>query len=828
MAHLQRQDEADSGDIVRSWDAEADGFPGGAPHGGGQSFRKQTEEVLDLLRRRKWLILWTCLVVLGGAALYTYTQVPVYSAESLVLVGESSQAVGMPGGQASSPWPSAGHSLENELVFLRNSQSLKDRVAQQLVAQEEARRVLRAQGTSPVGRVWQQMTASVAEWADRTGRATAAPRPDSDPDSDPDSNPGRAAPSPAALAAELGDRVAFTRVGPNTNVIRVTALDESPGVARLLSDLYTEAYVQLTQESSRSRVRASRQFLQKRSRELEQELEQIEGRIQAYQRREDAISLDQRESALTGQIADTETQLEQARIEMKMERSSLQSLRSEMEAIQPDQLSERVASTVKQEIEALQTKIADLELSKQQIQLQAPTMTRTDSVQAGQIDRRIAQLRGRIATLSDKYVSQVMAGGLSPEQEAQRVDGLKRRIAEKQIAMSGLASRIKVLTARLDEYEQNLDQIPEKAMELAQLRRDQRYAERMYGFVTEQLQQVRVQEKSELGYATRVAEATTPQAPVRPQPGRNLLLGLVVGLLGGGGLALVRDQMDNRLYKPDQIRALGARQVGLIPNLDPLIDDELDGNDVVEWEGHTLSSSLVGILRPHAPAAEAYRKVWAQLRLGRAGGEGTALLVTSAGGGAGKSTTASNLAIVAAQEGRSTLLVDADLRRARLHQLFDVPRQPGITEALRDDLSEASLQTPLLDTLFVLPAGQEVKTPTEVLRAASFRAFLNQACEHFDHVIVDSSPVLATADGPLLSDLCDSTLCVARAGVTTDAELEESLDVLHSVNAEVAGVVLNGFDISMAYGYTSRYRQYGAYGPYDQYRSLPDPSATEG
>jgi capsular exopolysaccharide synthesis family protein len=824
MADLQRHDAANSGDIVRSWDAETDGFPGGAPHGGRQSFQKQTEEVLDLLRRRKWLILWTCLVVLGGAALYTYSQVPVYSAESLVLVGESPQAVGMPGGQASSPWPSAGHSLENELVFLRNSQSLKNRVAQQLLAQGEAQRILRAQGPSPVGRVWQQMTTVVAQQMGRTGRATAAPGPASDlpPDT------GRAAPSPAALAAELGDRVAFARVGPNTNVIRVTALDERPEVARLLSDVYTEAYIQLTQESSRSRVRASRQFLQKRSRELEQELEQIEGRIQAYQRREDAISLDQRESALAGQIADTETQLEQARIEMKMERSSLQSLRSELEAIQPDQLSERVASTVKQEIEALQTKLADLELSKQQIQLQSPTMTRTDSVQAGQIDRRIAQLRRRIATLSDKYVGQVMEGGLSPEQEAQRVDGLKRRIAEKQIAISGLASRIKVLTTRLDEYEQDLDQIPEKAMELAQLRRDQRYAERMYGFVTEQLQQVRVQEKSELGYATRVAEATTPQAPVRPQPGRNLLLGLVVGLLGGGGLALVRDQMDNRIYKPDQIRALGARQVGLIPNLDPLIDDELDGQEVVEWEGHTLASSLVGILRPHAPAAEAYRKVWAQLRLGPAGGEGTALLVTSAGGGAGKSTTASNLAIVAAQEGRSTLLVDADLRRARLHRLFDVPRQPGITEALHDDLSEVSLQAPLLETLFVLPAGQEVETPTEVLRAASFRAFLTQAREHFDHVIVDSSPVLATADGPLLSDLCDTTLCVARAGVTTDAELEESLDVLHSVSAEVAGVVLNGFDSSMAYGYTSRYRQYGAYGPYDQYRALPDPSATEG
>jgi Mrp family chromosome partitioning ATPase len=157
-----------------------------------------------------------------------------------------------------------------------------------------------------------------------------------------------------------------------------------------------------------------------------------------------------------------------------------------------------------------------------------------------------------------------------------------------------------------------------------------------------------------------------------------------------------------------------------------------------------------------------------------------------------------------------------------LHEIFDISRTPGLTEALQKDLEDHTMKRPLIDNLCVLPAGTEVESPTEVLGSSRFRGFLNQSQQYFDHVIVDSSPLLATADGPLLSDLCDTTLCVVRAAVTTEDELDHAFDILHDVGADVAGVVFNGFDVSMAYGYKYRYRHYGQYGPYDQYRSLPE------
>jgi capsular exopolysaccharide synthesis family protein len=333
-----------------------------------------------------------------------------------------------------------------------------------------------------------------------------------------------------------------------------------------------------------------------------------------------------------------------------------------------------------------------------------------------------------------------------------------------------------------------------------------------------------VQEKSELGYATQISEAGTPGAPVRPQPRRTLILGLMLGLLGGSGLALIRDQMDNRLYKPDQVRDMGYHGIGVIPNLTPLIEDQMGGQATVERDGYHLETGLVGVLKPYSAATEAYRKVWTNLRLGRPDGESGMVLVTSPGSGDGKSLTAANLAVITAQAGHATLLIDADLRRPRLHEVFDVSRAPGLTETLQNDLEEHAMKRPFADNFCVLPAGTEVENPVEVLGSARFREFLGEARQYFDHIIVDSSPVLATADGPMLSDLCDTTLCVARAGVTTEDELDHAMGVLGEVGADVAGVVFNGFDISMAYGYKYRYRHYGQYGPYDQYQSLPEES----
>ena len=226
MAHLQRRDpdQNGQGDIVRSWEGGTNGAAG--PSSGRQGIKGQIEELLDLLRRRKWLIVLVCLAAVAGAALYTYTQVPVYRTSSLVLVEKGQQsgtesAIGAQAqAQGSGLLPSSS-SLRNELMFLRNSQALRERVAKRLIMRGEARRVLTSQGTSPLGRLTDRVWASVNQrfGEGRFGEGGAEPE---------DRAPSRLDTtqlSPSSVAPALAGRVRFSRAGSEANVIQVFAHD---------------------------------------------------------------------------------------------------------------------------------------------------------------------------------------------------------------------------------------------------------------------------------------------------------------------------------------------------------------------------------------------------------------------------------------------------------------------------------------------------------------------------------------------------------------------------------------------------------------------------
>jgi capsular exopolysaccharide synthesis family protein len=197
-------------------------------------------------------------------------------------------------------------------------------------------------------------------------------------------------------------------------------------------------------------------------------------------------------------------------------------------------------------------------------------------------------------------------------------------------------------------------------------------------------------------------------------------------------------------------------------------------------------------------------------------------MVTSPGAGDGKSVTASNLAIVMAQSERRTLLIDADLRRPRVHHLFDLSRSPGLSEALAADTASGSdvhpaIQDTPVDNLSVLSAGGAVDRPAERIGSAALRRLIRHLKGEFDIIVIDTPPILAATDAAYLSTQCDGTLLVTRAAETTQHELQHAIESLDDVGATLLGTVFNGFDVSMAYGYKLRYRHYTRYGPYGDY-----------
>jgi capsular exopolysaccharide synthesis family protein len=197
---------------------------------------------------------------------------------------------------------------------------------------------------------------------------------------------------------------------------------------------------------------------------------------------------------------------------------------------------------------------------------------------------------------------------------------------------------------------------------------------------------------------------------------------------------------------------------------------------------------------------------------------GNLVMVTSALPGEGKTTVAANLALTFALEGRRTLLIDADLRRPRVHRTFRVPRAPGVAQCLAGYVdTAAAIRTTFVDGLYVLPAGHADGTPGLLLRAGPMRDLVAECADRFDIIIVDTPPIFVAADAAIVGPLGDGVLFVVRAGSTESEAAHQAFEQISSVGAHVIGAVLNDPN-----GETGGYgEQYASYAYADGYSGGP-------
>ncbi|HEY9450002.1 MAG TPA: CpsD/CapB family tyrosine-protein kinase, partial [Gemmatimonadaceae bacterium] len=229
-----------------------------------------------------------------------------------------------------------------------------------------------------------------------------------------------------------------------------------------------------------------------------------------------------------------------------------------------------------------------------------------------------------------------------------------------------------------------------------------------------------------------------------------------------------------------------------------------------------VSGALVTVNDVHSAGAEAYRTLRTKLLFSRAAGTLKTIVVTSPFTQDGKSTTAANLATAFAQHGMRTLLVDCDLRRPTQHEIFRVPREPGLTELLASDgIVAGTGRRTNIEGLSLITAGALPPDPSELVGSARMRTILARFAESFDVIVIDSPPVLPVADAAILATLADGALLVVRAGSTNRKAAQLAVQQLEDVDARVLGVVLNDPKAQVPlydqYGYASYY-SYGEKG----------------
>lgn len=218
-------------------------------------------------------------------------------------------------------------------------------------------------------------------------------------------------------------------------------------------------------------------------------------------------------------------------------------------------------------------------------------------------------------------------------------------------------------------------------------------------------------------------------------------------------------------------------------------------------------STLITVSNPRSPISEAYRTLRTNLEFSSLDKPIRSMVVTSASPEEGKSTTLANLAVVIAQAGKRVVLVDCDLRRPSLHQIFDARTTPGFTDMMRDDalMSKPPLQETGVPNLWLLPSGTIPPNPAELLASRRMSEVIAALQQHAEMILFDAPPVIAVTDAAVLSTKVDAVLLVISAGKTKREHAKKAKALLDKVNARLIGAVLNNVK-----GETSLYQYYAS------------------
>jgi polysaccharide biosynthesis transport protein len=392
--------------------------------------------------------------------------------------------------------------------------------------------------------------------------------------------------------------------------------------------------------------------------------------------------------------------------------------------------------------------------------------------------------------------------------------------------------REQILTRALDQQKTEVNQMSERMVQYSILKREAETNKALYDGLLTKLKEAGISAGLRSSNIRIVDPAMVPTYPARPAKTRNIVLSFLVGLVGGIGLALLREYMDNTVKSPDDIETLAhLPSLAVVPAFTESNGDRsrvklLKG---ASTNGHEKRIELVAQHLPKSQMSEAFRALRTALLLSQADHPPQVILVTSALPREGKTTAAANLAVTLAQLGDRTLLIDADLRKPGVGRLLNLGsgKYAGLSSYLAgvSSLDLVTIQHPAIPNLSAIPTGPLPPNPADLLSSHKLTDAIAELRTKFKFIVIDSPPIMAATDAVILSVKADGVLLVVRSGETPKEAFTRTRDLLLSVKCHILGVVLNAVD-STAPDYYYSYRYY----PYSQgygAQELSEPSPSD-
>ena len=592
---------------------------------------------------------------------------------------------------------------------------------------------------------------------------------------------------PAALGAFLGG-LSIKRV-PNSRLLDVTFEATDPVLAARIVNAHLNNFIE---QNFRSRFEAATQasnWLTGQLNEMKIKVENAEDARLAYEREHQIWTIDEKSDISSQKLAELERQLTDA----------------EAERINKEAVYQLAQSGSYDSIAAVRGSGVIQDILKQQNTLSAQY---TDAVnQYGPKYPKVLRIQAQLKDLDELLAREKLNIGNQLEADYR-----------------GARQREILLKEALDQQKAEVNATAEKLVQYSILKREADTNKQLYDGMLQKLKEAGITAGLRSSNIRVVDPALIPTGPSRPNKTRNILLSIVVGLLGGVGLALLREYLDNTVKTPDDIETLARLpSLAVVPALTSASGKRhgrfsklLKTPVVTSKEGR---AELISHNMPQSQMSEAFRALRTSLLLSQADHPPQVILMTSALPREGKTTAAVNLAVTLAQLGDKTLLVDADLRKPGINRALSLVdgKHAGLSSYLAgvSSLDLITVPHPAITNLAAIPTGPIPPNPADLLSSRRLTELVADLRSRFKFVVIDSPPIMAATDAVILSVLVDGVLLVVRSGETPKEAFTRTRDLLAGVKCRVLGVVLNAVDASSPdYYYSYRYYpySYGGYG----------------
>jgi len=555
-----------------------------------------------------------------------------------------------------------------------------------------------------------------------------------------------------------------------TRVVNIKYTDANPTVAKMVNDALVKAYIDETLDIKLNSTQQSLRWMTSKADQERKKLEEAEGNLQKYMREHNLVTLEDRLAVYPEKLTQFSTELS-------------------------------TAESKRKELDAIHAQIARFGITDQSLEA-IPIFSQNATLQS--LRDQILKADQRIKELSKKYGAKhpLMIKAMDDREVLSKEKASEiKRITESIAQDYELAkSREENLRDLLNTTKEELLDVNERFIQYSIMKREVESSRALYEALTSTIKKASVTEETQNVNIWVMREASLPDSPSNQRPRRTVLIGFILALAAAVGLALLVEYFDNTIKTSDDIeKRYQLTVLGAI--------FETRKNEAIEQVIEENSQS---------PAAESYRMIRSSLLLSSADHPPRTILITSMTAQEGKTSTALNLARTMAQMANKVLIIDADMRKPRIHSLLNLPNNTGLSTYLSGNTDEKIVHRVPDKNIYIIPSGPIPPNPVELISSHRMIILLEDMGREYDFIFIDSPPIIHLADGLILSTLVDGTVLVARAGRVTTDIFTAGLKKLNDFKPHILGVVLNGMNARLTgshsyyyYHYKSHYREEG-------------------